>query len=121
MSMAASPPVSDFAGSRRLILVMGVSGCGKSSVGASLAAGLGLAFVEGDTLHPKANVEKMSKGIALGDADRWPWLEEIGAALRPVSGAGVVLRLEKVLSGNSAASRQRRPADRLSARVQSRA
>jgi len=70
---------------------MGVSGCGKSSVGASLAAALGLTFVEGDTLHPRANVEKMSKGIALDDADRWPWLEEIGAALRSGSGAGVVV------------------------------
>lgn len=91
MSMAASPLASDPAIVRRLILVMGVSGCGKSSVGGTLAASLGLAFVEGDTLHPPANVEKMTRGIALDDSDRWPWLDEIGVVLRSGSGAGVVV------------------------------
>lgn len=61
------------------IIVMGVSGCGKSSVGALLAERLGLAFIEGDALHPAANVEKMAKGTPLTDADRWPWLDIIGA------------------------------------------
>ncbi|MDU0361070.1 gluconokinase [Rhizobium sp. 25PS6] len=60
------------------IIVMGVSGCGKSSVGEKLAEALHLAFVEGDALHPAANVEKMSKGIALTDDDRMPWLDRIG-------------------------------------------
>jgi gluconokinase len=91
MSMAASPPASDRADSRMLVLVMGVSGCGKSSVGEALAARLDLAFVEGDTLHPLANVQKMSKGIALTDVDRWPWLHEIGAILSAGKGPGVVV------------------------------
>ena len=63
------------------IVVMGVSGCGKTSVAEGLAATLSAAFIEGDSLHPAANVEKMSKGIALDDADRWPWLDIIGHAL----------------------------------------
>lgn len=65
----------------RAIVVMGVSGCGKTSVAEGLAAALPAAFIEGDSLHPAANVEKMSKGIALDDADRWPWLDIIGRAL----------------------------------------
>ncbi|TCA10270.1 gluconokinase [Rhizobium leguminosarum] len=60
------------------IIVMGVSGCGKSSVGEKLAEALHLAFAEGDALHPAANVEKMSKGIPLTDEDRMPWLDRIG-------------------------------------------
>jgi gluconokinase len=60
---------------------MGVSGCGKSSVGALLAERLGLAFIEGDALHPAANVEKMAMGTPLSDADRWPWLDIIGAEM----------------------------------------
>lgn len=65
----------------RAIVVMGVSGCGKTSVAEGLAATLPAAFIEGDSLHPAENVEKMSKGIPLDDADRWPWLDIIGRAL----------------------------------------
>ncbi len=57
---------------------MGVSGCGKSTVGAHLAHALDAAFLDGDSLHPLANVEKMAAGIPLDDSDRQPWLEEIG-------------------------------------------
>ncbi|WP_439615093.1 gluconokinase [Shinella sp.] len=60
---------------------MGVSGCGKTSVAEGLAAALPAAFIEGDSLHPAANVEKMSKGIPLDDEDRWPWLDTIGRAV----------------------------------------
>ena len=63
------------------VVVMGVSGCGKSFIGSALAAELGLPFVEGDALHPLANVQKMAAGIALTDADRWPWLDRIGAEI----------------------------------------
>jgi gluconokinase len=63
------------------IIVMGVSGSGKSSVGENLAARLGVDFIEGDQLHPAANVEKMSKGIPLTDEDRWPWLDRIGGEI----------------------------------------
>ncbi len=72
------------------IVVMGVSGSGKSTVGEALAARLGLPFVEGDALHPKANVEKMSAGIPLDDDDRWPWLDVIGRRLAEAEGGLVV-------------------------------
>ncbi len=62
-------------------VVMGVSGCGKSSVGADLAARCGLVFLDGDDLHPPANIAKMSAGIPLDDSDRAPWLADVGKAL----------------------------------------
>lgn len=72
----------------RHILIMGVSGCGKSTIGAALAAKLGFDFIEGDDLHPAINIEKMRKGVPLDDNDRWPWLACISDALtrseRPV-------------------------------------
>lgn len=63
------------------VIVMGVSGCGKTSVGEKLAEALHCRFVEGDSLHPAANIAKMSAGIPLDDDDRWPWLDVIGAHL----------------------------------------
>ena len=56
------------------LVVMGVSGTGKSTVGQGLARRLGRPFIEGDDLHPEANVAKMSSGVALVDEDRLPWL-----------------------------------------------
>lgn len=67
----------------RRILVMGVSGAGKSEVGARLAQAIGARFVEGDDLHPPANRAKMASGTPLTDDDRWPWLDLVGAALEP--------------------------------------
>ncbi|MGL5727247.1 MAG: gluconokinase [Plesiomonas sp.] len=61
----------------RSIIVMGVSGCGKSSVGSALADALNAKFIDGDDLHPKANILKMSAGNPLNDDDRAPWLERI--------------------------------------------
>ncbi len=63
------------------IVIMGVSGCGKSSVGEGLSARLGIPYRDGDDLHPAANVEKMRAGIPLTDADRWPWLDRVSAVL----------------------------------------
>jgi len=60
-----------------MVLVMGVSGSGKSSVGVALAERLGVPFLEGDSLHPAANVAKMAAGLPLDDADRAPWLAAI--------------------------------------------
>ena len=60
---------------------MGVSGSGKSTVGALLAARLGVPFVDGDALHPASNVAKMAAGIPLDDDDRAPWLYAVGARL----------------------------------------
>jgi gluconokinase len=67
---------------RGAAVVMGVASCGKTSVGEALAARLGAAFTEGDRLHPRANVEKMSAGVPLTDDDRWPWLTQVGDALQ---------------------------------------
>lgn len=59
------------------ILVMGVSGCGKSSVGSEMAKKLDLPFYDGDDFHPAANVEKMRQGIPLNDEDRSEWLKTL--------------------------------------------
>ena len=75
----------------RRIVVMGVSGAGKTSVGVALADRLGLDFVDADDLHPPANVEKMRAGTALADADRMPWLDLVGAALAATRPPGVVV------------------------------
>jgi gluconokinase len=63
------------------IVIMGVSGCGKSSVGAGLSDRLGIPYRDGDDLHPAANVDKMRAGLALTDADRWPWLDRVAQVL----------------------------------------
>jgi len=77
----------------RAWVVMGVSGCGKSEIGARLAQALGVDFIEGDRFHPAANVVKMSAGIALTDADREGWLRQLVAELARAcaEGRGVVL------------------------------
>jgi carbohydrate kinase (thermoresistant glucokinase family) len=62
---------------KTIIVVMGVSGSGKTTVAAMLAGALGARFLEGDDVHPRANVEKMRSGTPLTDADRLPWLEAI--------------------------------------------
>ncbi|MCA1006830.1 gluconokinase [Rhodococcus hoagii] len=62
----------------RHVVVMGVSGCGKSTVGSALAAAVGAEFLDADTLHPRVNIDKMSAGIPLTDDDRLPWLAEVG-------------------------------------------
>ena len=64
------------------LVIMGVSGCGKSSVGVGLATELGLIYRDGDDLHPLENVAKMRAGVALNDADRWPWLDRVGWILK---------------------------------------
>ncbi len=61
-----------------VVIVMGVSGCGKSTVAKGLSTALGWEFAEGDDFHPEANVAKMRSGTPLTDEDRWPWLESIG-------------------------------------------
>jgi gluconokinase len=62
-----------------IVVVMGVSGSGKTTIGTRLAEALNCSFLEGDSLHPPANIEKMSHGIPLTDADRAPWLAAIRA------------------------------------------
>lgn len=63
------------------VVVMGVSGCGKSTVGSLLAQALGCRFVEGDSLHPPGNVARMAEGTPLTDADRVDWLDAVAAEL----------------------------------------
>lgn len=60
-----------------VIILIGVAGSGKTTVGKLLASKLGWSFYDADDFHPKANIEKMSKGIGLTDEDRWPWLKSI--------------------------------------------
>ncbi|WP_245196904.1 MULTISPECIES: gluconokinase [Labrys] len=70
------------------LIVMGVSGAGKSSIGERLGLRLGWAFRDGDSFHPPANVAKMHAGIPLTDEDRWPWLAAIAAWIDELRGAG---------------------------------
>ena len=77
---------------KRAVIVMGVTSCGKTSVGEGLAAELNCPFIEGDKLHPVSNIAKMTVGTPLTDDDRWPWLEIIGRAMKAecVAGRGVI-------------------------------
>jgi gluconokinase len=70
------------AAARYAIVVMGVSGSGKSTIGAALAARLGCQFLEGDAFHTPHSVAKMRAGHPLDDQDRWPWLDRVAASLR---------------------------------------
>lgn len=88
-----------------IVVVMGVSGCGKSSVGARLAARLGTTFLDADDFHPSANVERMRAGIALTDADRAAWLDALAARL-----AQAVAGNESVVLACSALKRSYRDA-----------
>lgn len=71
-----------------IVVVMGVSGSGKSAVGRALADDLGWPFLDADDFHPPANVAKMASGTPLTDEDRWPWLDTLAARVRNVSAAG---------------------------------
>lgn len=87
MSTAASRLRSD---AERRIVLMGVAGCGKSTVGAALAARLGATYLDGDDLHPPANIAKMSRGEPLTDEDRWPWLTLVGQSLATPAGTVIL-------------------------------
>lgn len=65
-----------------IIVVMGVSGSGKTTIGEKLARRLGWPFIEGDDYHPRENVAKMASGMPLNDDDRWPWLDRLNERLR---------------------------------------
>ncbi|GAA2442808.1 gluconokinase [Streptomyces mauvecolor] len=73
------------------VVVMGVAGTGKTTIGPLVAARLGVPYAEGDDFHPAANVAKMSAGIPLDDEDRRPWLDAIGAWAHDRAGLGGVV------------------------------
>ena len=74
-----------------IIFMMGVSGCGKTTIGKALAHELQLPFLEGDSFHPQKNIAKMASGQALNDADRKPWLQKINAAVKEKLSTGCVV------------------------------
>ncbi|XP_039805287.1 gluconokinase-like isoform X1 [Panicum virgatum] len=105
------------------IVIMGVSGCGKSTVAALLAEALGCSFIEADDYHSQENKAKMSKGIPLSDADRTPWLESLQDAIRErldggenvaVSCSALRLKYREVIR---AADRSYKPGDYATCRV----
>lgn len=65
-----------------VVIIMGVSGCGKTTVGQLLAERLNLPYFDADDFHPESNVNKMESGIPLNDEDRWPWLENLNRSIR---------------------------------------
>jgi gluconokinase len=71
-----------------IVLLMGVSGSGKTTTGQALADALGWPFYDGDDLHPESNVAKMAAGQPLTDADRWPWIDRIGEAMEVILARG---------------------------------
>ncbi|MFE0137192.1 gluconokinase [Streptomyces sp. NPDC059037] len=74
-----------------VVVVMGVAGTGKTTIGPLLADRLGVPYAEGDDFHPPANIAKMSAGTPLTDDDRWPWLDAIGAWAHGRAGRGGVV------------------------------
>jgi gluconokinase len=76
-----------------IVILMGVSGCGKTTIGQNLSAKMGWPLFDADEFHSAASIEKMRNGIPLEDADRWPWLDRMNAMLRQrhVRGESVLL------------------------------
>jgi carbohydrate kinase (thermoresistant glucokinase family) len=93
-----------------LLVVMGVSGSGKSTIGALLAERLGVPFLDADDLHPITNVDKMTAGQPLTDEDRWPWLERVGEAIAAASGTGIVVACSALKRSYRDAIRAKAPA-----------
>lgn len=101
-------------GARRggpIVVVMGVTGAGKSTIGHALAVKLGTPFVDGDDLHPATNIAKMTAGIPLDDDDRWPWLDRVGTSLADAEadGGGLVVACSALKLAYRDAIRRRAP------------
>jgi beta-N-acetylhexosaminidase len=91
------------------IIVMGVSGCGKTTIGDLVARELGVPFLDGDSLHPVENVAKMAAGTPLTDEDRWPWLATVGSELAKAGDGGMVLACSALRLSYRDAVRQQAP------------
>ena len=78
-------------GTAPLVVVMGVSGSGKTTAGKALGARLGVRYSDADDIHPTANVAKMQAGRPLTDEDRWPWLDAVGAWLSAHAESGAIV------------------------------
>lgn len=91
------------------IVVMGVSGCGKTTIGDLVARELGVPFLDGDSLHPVENVAKMAAGTPLTDEDRWPWLATVGAELAAAGNGGLVLACSALRRSYRDAIREQAP------------
>jgi gluconokinase len=98
-----------------IVVVAGVSGSGKSTVGSLLARELGWQFEDGDALHPAANIAKMRAGFPLTDADRWPWLAAVGEWMdrRIEAGQSAVVACSALKRSYRDALRRGRPAVRV--------
>jgi beta-N-acetylhexosaminidase len=94
---------------RHRVIVMGVSGCGKTTIGDLVARELGVPFLDGDSLHPVENVAKMAAGTPLTDVDRWPWLGIVGAHLAQAGDKGLVLACSALRRSYRDAIRQQAP------------
>jgi carbohydrate kinase (thermoresistant glucokinase family) len=88
MSMETRPAKGVSMPAPAIVIVMGVSGCGKSTIGALLASHLGWGFEDADSFHPASNIAKMHSGIPLTDEDRWPWLDAVAAWIDKARGSG---------------------------------
>jgi gluconokinase len=93
-----------------VLVVMGVSGAGKSTVGEALAQRTGATFVDSDSLHPHENVQKMAAGNPLNDQDRWPWLGLVGAELASSHPEGIIVACSALKRAYRDAIRAKAPA-----------
>ncbi|MFN3924590.1 MAG: gluconokinase, partial [Pseudarthrobacter sp.] len=91
------------------VIVMGVSGCGKTTIGDLVARELGVPFLDGDSLHPVENVAKMAAGTPLTDEDRWPWLATVGTELANAGDGGLVLACSALRRSYRDAIREQAP------------
>lgn len=104
-----TPKPQETAQAKLRVIVMGVSGCGKTTIGDPVARELGVPFLDGDSLHPVENVAKMAAGTPLTDEDRWPWLATVGTELANAGDGGLVLACSALRRSYRDAIREQAP------------